>query len=188
MSKIPDELPDGRFWRNFFADENFLRYSTLPRIYKVEMQHVSLLYYSAKPQSRAFWVVPYVIVRQNHSILAFCQSLLSVRSVLTVPCIVTLLSYCRCSERWSWSRQLLTVAARLWGVRYSACHSSICLIFFDISKCSHRFRLQAQKDHWCERPFLAKNNLLALLMIQSRQDTHQQNWNYALKQKIDTQK
>ena len=44
--------------------------------------------------------------------------------------------------------------------------------FFDISKCSHRFRLQAQKDHWCDRPFLAKNNSLPLLMIQSLQDTH----------------
>ena len=59
--------------------------------------------------------------------------------------------------------------------------------FFDISKCSHRFHFQAQKDHWCVRPFLTKNNSLPLLMIQSRQDTHTQKpWNYALKVSRDT--
>ena len=35
---------------------------------------------------------------------------------------------------------------------------------------------------------MAKNNLLPFLMIQSRQDPHPKNWNYALKLKIDTQK
>ena len=42
--------------------------TTLPRICKVEMQHASLLYYSAQPQSGGIWGCPYVIVRQNHSI------------------------------------------------------------------------------------------------------------------------
>ena len=32
------------------------------------MEHASLLFYLAKPQSGAFWVVTYVIVGQNHSI------------------------------------------------------------------------------------------------------------------------
>ena len=42
--------------------------NTLPRIYKVEMEHASLLFYLANPNLGAFWVVTYVIVRQNHSI------------------------------------------------------------------------------------------------------------------------
>ena len=61
-------------------------------ICKAEMQQASLLYYSAKAQSGAFGGVPYVIVHQNHSIPDVLSKLAERRSVLTVPCVVTLLS------------------------------------------------------------------------------------------------
>ena len=151
--------------------------ATLPRIYKVEMEHASLLFYLAKPQSGGVLVVTYVIVRQNHSISDVLLQLAerSLRSVLTVPCVVMLLSHVVPMFR---ALILITSVDRLGSV---ALRSEILSMpffhlfdFFDISKCSHRFHFQAQKDHGCVRPFLAKNNSLPLLMIQSRQDTHTQ--------------
>ena len=122
---------------------------TLPRIYKVEMEHASLLFHLAKPQSGGVLGCATSLYVRTIRFPTFCWSLPSVRSVLS-----------------AWS---------------CCCRSDILCSpfyhlfdFFDISKCSHRFHFQAQNDHWCVRPFLAKNNSLPLLMIQSRQDTHTQ--------------
>ena len=143
--------------------------TTLPRIYKVEMEHASLLFYLAKPQ---------------------CGGVLGcdLRHCTSEPFdFWRFVEACRAYSQYSaWSRccrsadrcPAITSVDRLGSVALRS--GILCLPFFhlfdffDISKCSHRFHSQAQKDHWCVRPFLAKNNSLPLFMIQSRQDTHTQ--------------
>ena len=146
------------------------------------MQQASLLYYSAKPQSGG--ILGYV---RTIRFPTFCRSLPSVGAYSQYFAW----SRCRRSadipradhDRVSWSPWQAALRSEILDMPFFHLFD-----FFGISKCSHRFRLQAQKDHWCDRPFLAKNNSLPHLLIQSRWDTHPKNWNYALKLKIDTQK
>ena len=86
--------------------------TTLPRIYEVEMQLASLLFYLANPNLGAFWGVRNVIVRQKHSI----PDVLSKLAERTERTQYPAWSCCRSSAdvpRWSWSLRLIATAARL---------------------------------------------------------------------------
>ena len=140
------------------------------------------------PYLGAFWGVPYVIVRQNHSIpdvlsklaqrTEHTHSILLGHAAVVVPMFRALIMIASVDRHGR-------VALRSEILSMPIFHL---FDFFDISKCSHCFRLQAQKKHWCDRPFLAKNNSFPPWMIQSRRIRAPSNWNYALKLKIDTQK
>ena len=146
--------------------------TTLPRIYKVEMECASLLFSLAKPQSggilgcdlRHCTSEPFDSRRFVEACRAYgaYSQYTGGHVAVVVPMFRALI--------------MITSVDRLGSVALRS--EILCLPFFhlfdffDISKCSHHFHLQAQKDHWCVRPFLAKHNSLPLLMIQSRQDTH----------------
>ena len=135
--------------------------NTLPRICKAEMQQASLLYYSAKPQSggilgcalRHCTSEPF----DSRRFVEACRAYGAYHSTLR--------------GRSAMFRALIMIASVDRHGRVALRSEILCMPFFhlfdffDISKCSHRFRLQAQKDHWCDRPFLAKNNSLPLLLI-----------------------
>ena len=161
--------------------------TTLPRIYEVEMQHASLLFYLAKPQSGGI-----LGCAQRHCTSEpfdsrrLLRSLPSVRSVTQFPAW----SRCRCStdvpradhDHVGWSPLEHGFKER------DTLHALLpCVWFFRHLKMQPPLSSSSTKEHWCDRPSLVKNNLLPILVIQSRQDTHPKNWTYALKLKIDTQ-
>ena len=124
--------------------------TSLSRIYKVEMQQASLLYDEAKPQSEPF---------DSRRFAEDCRAY-GAYSKFTVCSRLSRSDDVPHADRdrvgWSpWQGgfkerdTLHTILPFVW--------------FFNILYCSHRFCLQAQKDHWCDRPFSAKNNSLPVL-------------------------
>ena len=85
----------------------------------------------------------YVIVRQNHSIPDVLSKLAERTERITVPCVVVVPMF----------RALIMIASVDHHGRVALRSEILCMLFFhlfdffDISKCSDRFRLQAQKDH-----------------------------------------
>ena len=118
------------------------------------------LQYSAKPQCGGILGVSYVIVRQNHSI----PNVLSKLAERTEHTHSTLHGRCADVPRADHDRAGSRVALRI---------EILCMPFFhlfdflDISKCRHRFRFPAKKDHWCDRPFL-HGDLGRILSVLSR--------------------
>ena len=157
--------------------------TTLPRICKVEMEQASLLYYSAKPQSggisgcalRRCTSEPFDSRRfvEASERTERTHSTLRGHAAIVVPMFRVLIMIALVDRHGR-----VALRSEILGMPFFHLFD-----FFNILKCSHRFRLQAQNDHWCDRPSLAKNSSLPLLMIQRRQDTHPKNWNYALKLK-----
>ena len=128
--------------------------SNLTRIYKVETQHASLLYLSAKPQSGDIlgYSIPDVLSK-------LAERSERTQSTLRGHAAVVVTRF----------RALIMITS----VDRHRRAASICLIFSTPQIAATAFVFnETQNDYRCDRPFMAKNNLLPLLMIQSRQNTH----------------
>ena len=176
----------GQAWHTHFAADcteqklsSSESYYLTPNLWsRIAARFVALLF-SKTSIWGPFGVCPTSLYVRTIRFSTFCQSLSSVRSVSS-----TLRGHAAAVVPMFRALIMITSADRHGSMALRS--EILCMPFFNlfdvfnISKSSHRFHLQEQKERWCDRPFLAKNNLLPILVIQRRQDTHPKNWNYAL--------
>ena len=146
--------------------------TTLPRICKSRnAASFVALFFSKTPIWGHFGVYPTSLYVRTIRFPTFCRSMSSVGVYSQYPAWLR----CRRSadvpraehDRVGWSP---------WqgGVKERDTRNAIFpfVWFFRHLKLQPSLSSSSTKDHWCDRPFLAKNNSLPLLMMQIRQDTH----------------
>ena len=120
--------------------------TTLPRIYEVERQHTSFLFYLAKPQSGGhLWCALRHCMSEPFDSRRFVEACPAYGAYTVYPA----LPRCRCSAdvlRADHDRRLIAMAAWLSGTRYSACPSSTCLIFSTSQNAATAFVFKHNKN------------------------------------------